>query len=232
MPGDQRTEPQEFADDCDKWWNNLPLVTLDGVYHRGHSGALSIERSALSFTPVEEPRLWLPFDSLTDVEMTEVESEGGLEASPPAPSLSSWNRGYASTGVRAALIGVPVLPSLAVKAVRRHNQKQRALLQAAISQQQAQSRREPRVRRSARLRVVSQGEPHTFRHGDAGRFTRRFEPLVDRWLETHPTAQETHAPPPAAVSVADELRKLADLRREGILTDEEFESQKARLLTS
>lgn len=33
-----------------------------------------------------------------------------------------------------------------------------------------------------------------------------------------------------AFSVADELRKLADLRTEGVLSDEEFESEKRRLL--
>lgn len=35
---------------------------------------------------------------------------------------------------------------------------------------------------------------------------------------------------PEAVSLADELRKLADLRRDGLLTDEEFQEQKAALL--
>lgn len=35
---------------------------------------------------------------------------------------------------------------------------------------------------------------------------------------------------PAAVSVADDLRKLADLRDAGIVTPEEFESKKAELL--
>ena len=38
------------------------------------------------------------------------------------------------------------------------------------------------------------------------------------------------APPPAAVSLADELRKLADLRKDGILTDSEFEAQKTMLM--
>jgi hypothetical protein len=41
--------------------------------------------------------------------------------------------------------------------------------------------------------------------------------------------------PPAAAPdglvVADELRKLAELRNEGVLTDEEFAAQKARLLS-
>ncbi|KMO77121.1 hypothetical protein MCHLDSM_02685 [Mycolicibacterium chlorophenolicum] len=31
--------------------------------------------------------------------------------------------------------------------------------------------------------------------------------------------------------IADELRKLADLHRDGILSDDEFNSQKAKLLS-
>jgi hypothetical protein len=38
------------------------------------------------------------------------------------------------------------------------------------------------------------------------------------------------APAPIAGSVADELKKLAELRAEGVLTDEEFATQKAKLL--
>lgn len=37
-------------------------------------------------------------------------------------------------------------------------------------------------------------------------------------------------PTPPAVSVADELRKLADLRKDGVLTSEEFETQKLALI--
>jgi hypothetical protein len=47
-----------------------------------------------------------------------------------------------------------------------------------------------------------------------------------------PTAQPFAQPAPAAppLSVADELGKLAKLRADGVLTDEEFAAQKARLL--
>jgi hypothetical protein len=38
------------------------------------------------------------------------------------------------------------------------------------------------------------------------------------------------APMPPAVDVADQLRKLADLRNEGLLSDAESETQKAKLL--
>jgi hypothetical protein len=37
--------------------------------------------------------------------------------------------------------------------------------------------------------------------------------------------------PPTPPSVADELAKLARLREEGVLSDEEFEEQKSRLLS-
>jgi hypothetical protein len=37
-------------------------------------------------------------------------------------------------------------------------------------------------------------------------------------------------PSPDGALIADELRKLADLRAEGVLTDDEFAAQKAKLL--
>jgi hypothetical protein len=40
-----------------------------------------------------------------------------------------------------------------------------------------------------------------------------------------------HQPPPAPVSVAEELKKFAALRDQGILTEEEFAAQKAKLLS-
>jgi Short C-terminal domain len=47
-------------------------------------------------------------------------------------------------------------------------------------------------------------------------------------------AQQYEAPPPAAASGGDDLitqlEKLGDLRANGLLTDAEFEKQKARLL--
>jgi Short C-terminal domain len=56
---------------------------------------------------------------------------------------------------------------------------------------------------------------------------------VTPWLRYHdipvgPPASNTSAS--SAFSVADELKKLAELRDAGVLTDEEFAAQKARLL--
>lgn len=61
-----------------------------------------------------------------------------------------------------------------------------------------------------------------------------------RWAEQDQQAYETQAPPPqqyAAAPPADDgddmlaqLEKLGELRDKGILTEEEFSAQKARLL--
>jgi hypothetical protein len=44
-------------------------------------------------------------------------------------------------------------------------------------------------------------------------------------------AQAAQQPPPAPVDVAEELQKFAALRDQGILTEEEFSVQKARILS-
>jgi hypothetical protein len=66
---------------------------------------------------------------------------------------------------------------------------------------------------------------------------------VEAWFRKHklfhgnvarsaptPSAPPSTAAVPNPSMVADELRKLADLRNEGILSDEEFQAQKAKLL--
>lgn len=62
--------------------------------------------------------------------------------------------------------------------------------------------------------------------------------LIEKWFHSHPLFNTTHTPttvapshqPVSSVLIADELRKLAELRKEGILTDPEFQEQKAKLL--
>jgi hypothetical protein len=59
--------------------------------------------------------------------------------------------------------------------------------------------------------------------------------VIERWFRNHPLfgadIGDTPSPPPApgAGTVADELKILAELRSEGVLTDEKFEAQKNRL---
>lgn len=44
------------------------------------------------------------------------------------------------------------------------------------------------------------------------------------------SAAERHESPPVAASVADELAKLSDLHKNGVLSEDEFNAQKAKLL--
>jgi hypothetical protein len=62
----------------------------------------------------------------------------------------------------------------------------------------------------------------------------------ERWAEQEATEQPM-APPPAAAPAAeagggqstiDQLKELGELKQQGILTDEEFAAQKAKLLAS
>jgi len=67
--------------------------------------------------------------------------------------------------------------------------------------------------------------------------TAGIESLRESQRHAPATPAATPSPAPAAVantgttSIADELKKLADLRDAGILTDEEFQTQKQRLLS-
>ncbi len=61
----------------------------------------------------------------------------------------------------------------------------------------------------------------------------------NRWAqqnEPQPVQQQQYAPPPAAAAPARDpvaqLKDLADLKSQGILTDAEFETQKAKILAS
>jgi hypothetical protein len=88
-----------------------------------------------------------------------------------------------------------------------------------------------------RLHILGNGSTLAFvdvNHGTPER--------IESWFRNHKlfhgnvarSAPTPVGPPtpsaPAASMIADELRKLAALRNEGILSDEEFETQKARLL--
>lgn len=71
----------------------------------------------------------------------------------------------------------------------------------------------------------------------AGRVQHRQQ---QRWAAQGESAyggqQQTYAAPPpppaAAASTVDQLKELADLKNQGILTDEEFAAQKAKILNS
>ena len=71
-----------------------------------------------------------------------------------------------------------------------------------------------------------------FSHGHRHEFERIRDHIERRIVERHqPAAQPiAHQQAPAVRSIAEELQALANLRDQGILTAEEFEQQKARLL--
>jgi len=54
-----------------------------------------------------------------------------------------------------------------------------------------------------------------------------------RWAEQEANAYPPEGPPPAAGGgLVDQLKELAALREQGVLTDDEFAAQKAKLLAS
>ena len=70
----------------------------------------------------------------------------------------------------------------------------------------------------------------------SGRVRRRQE---RRWAEQEAPAEPPPAAPPAAggasagePSMLDQLRQLGELKEQGVLTEEEFAAQKAKLLAS
>ena len=54
--------------------------------------------------------------------------------------------------------------------------------------------------------------------------------IRDRMALSHQPTSQAPSAPPTSGSVADELAKLAQLRDSGVLSEEEFSSQKAKLL--
>lgn len=73
-------------------------------------------------------------------------------------------------------------------------------------------------------------------HRQAAKYADRDAQVAAEQAQASEQAQAptpTEAPPPASESTADminQLKELAALKKEGILTEEEFEVQKARLL--
>jgi hypothetical protein len=59
---------------------------------------------------------------------------------------------------------------------------------------------------------------------------------ASRWAQQEPQQeyieQPQAAPPPAAADPIDRLKELGELRDKGVLTEEEFEAQKAKVLAS
>lgn len=89
-----------------------------------------------------------------------------------------------------------------------------------------------RTRQYAVLRVTTRSLEYVFSSDarDGSALALRLTPVQVEIRQAQPADQAGTAPPPSESGVADELRKLARLRDEGILTDEEFAGAKAKLL--
>jgi hypothetical protein len=77
------------------------------------------------------------------------------------------------------------------------------------------------------VRVASAGDVTEFR---AGRKQAEDIRALLLSLMSGPPPGASYPAPPGPASVAEELRKLAELRDTGVLTEQEFQAQKSRLL--
>jgi Short C-terminal domain len=90
-----------------------------------------------------------------------------------------------------------------------------------------------RTKRYAVIRIVTRSAEYVFSSGtrDGSALALALTSVQVQIRKAQPAAQAVpSAPQPSLGSVADELRKLASLRDEGILTQEEFAAAKAKLL--
>lgn len=143
-------------------------------------------------------------------------NRGGISPTKITTGVMTAGVSFLATGLRRSKSGSEVIPMKAISSV---TTKRDGLMYTKVQ-------------------VICSGNTIDFRvpHGDAPGIT---QVLTDLLLNRHPRQVPTHVPNSSghqAVSpgsgVADELTKLASLKASGILTDEEFQVQKRRLLGS
>ncbi len=92
-----------------------------------------------------------------------------------------------------------------------------------------------RFHQGAFERLIGAGDLILESPGEFGQTTfddvRRPEHVQKTIYEASDQNQRTMVAPASVSSLADELAKLDDLRRRGVISDQEFDAQKARLLT-
>jgi hypothetical protein len=91
-------------------------------------------------------------------------------------------------------------------------------------------RRGPGLVRAAATTAVVAGTAGAVRHRQQERYARQDQEAYEREM----AAQQAYAPPPAAAPAepdyAAELTELAQLKAQGIITEEEFEAKKKQIL--
>ena len=94
-------------------------------------------------------------------------------------------------------------------------------------------RRGPGLVRAAATTAVVAGTAGAVRHRQDQKYASQDQAQYDQQMAEQ---QEMAPPPPAAAPAEDDkfaqLEKLAELQKQGILTDEEFAAEKAKILAS
>ena len=100
-------------------------------------------------------------------------------------------------------------------------------------------RRGPGLVRAAATTAVVAGTAGAVRHRQDQKYARQDQEAYDQQMaeqQAMMAQQQAAAPPPAAAPAEDDkfaqLEKLAELNKQGILTDEEFAAEKAKILAS
>jgi hypothetical protein len=92
-------------------------------------------------------------------------------------------------------------------------------------------RRGPGLVRAAATTAVVAGTAGAVRHRQEQKYARQDQEAYDQQLAAQQMAAQQAAPAaPAAPDYAAELEQLAQLKAQGILTDEEFEAKKKQIL--
>jgi hypothetical protein len=97
-------------------------------------------------------------------------------------------------------------------------------------------RRGPGLVRAAATTAVVAGTAGAVRHRQDQKYAAQDQAAYDQQMAEQQAMAAQQAPPPAAAPPEDDkfaqLEKLAELNKQGILTDEEFAAEKAKILAS
>ena len=92
-------------------------------------------------------------------------------------------------------------------------------------------RRGPSLVRAAATTAVVAGTAGAVRHRQDQRYEAKEQAAYDHEIAQQAAAQQAYAPPaPAEPDYATELQKLAQLKGQGLITEEEFEAKKKQIL--
>jgi hypothetical protein len=92
-------------------------------------------------------------------------------------------------------------------------------------------RRGPGLVRAAATTAVVAGTAGAVRHRQDQKYAAQDQAQYEEQMAQQPAAAPAPAAPPADDKFA-QLEKLAELQKQGVLTDEEFAAEKAKILAS